>query len=132
MPNVTTGAGPALGGGWEGSEASGLLWSCLGSLASVLLEIGVEPQLEVEHGEAGSKDRGRRWGKEDMLQARDTALARLDFVSLFPSLGSEVSWLRLQGSRPWKLSFSEACWVLLLELLELGARIPSPAARRRC
>lgn len=71
------------------------------------------------------------WGAGSILQPKDPALARLDAISHFPSLGSEASWLGLQGSRPWKLASSEACWVLLPELLELGARIPSPAARRR-
>lgn len=79
MPNVTTGAGPALGGGWEGSEASGLLWSCLGSLASVLPELEVEPQLEAEPWAAGSKERAREEeGREVTLQSKDTALARVD------------------------------------------------------
>lgn len=92
MPNVTTGAGPALGGGWEGSEAAGLLWSCLGSLASGLLEVEVEPQLEVEHWEAGSKDGGRRGGRRTCCNPE--ILPWLDWI---PSLYSHLWDLRLLG-----------------------------------
>lgn len=68
---------------------AGILWSCPGNCASVLTELEVEPQLESGHG--------RLWGGGGILQPKDPALARLDAISPFPSLGSEASWLGLQG-----------------------------------